>query len=242
MSANERGSGVLCSFCLRASFLLGVALTALAILPPNVGGKPSSSAQKPNSPRETGTKTTLTETEVVESFLSAVNCSPKDRSTKGGFDQAARFMAFDEMAKRSFGEAGWPKFSSAEQRELTSLFRRLIEIRFYPRWRRVFEKAHFSAASQAKQGEDTVVSGTLISDGKKSALSFRLTRTPAGLKLISMSVKNKDMLERTSARLQKGLANKGAAGLIAHLKKRTQEARKAGSEDQQLEELISGGK
>lgn len=181
------------------------------------------------------------EKEMVEGFIAAVTRPDADKNAKSGFDEAAQLMAFDEMAKRAFGEAGWPKFTPAEQKEIVVLFRRLIEIRFYPRWRRVFQSGKFEVADVQK-GADSIVSGNLNTDGRKSALSFRLTKTPEGYKFVSMSVKDKDMLERTSVRLKRGLANKGAAGLIAHLRKRTQEAQKDSNYKPPLEELISGGK
>lgn|GEM_PF-7016935 len=211
--------------------------------------KPSAATSKTSSSKEKGAARSVlsigkdsSEKEVVEAFLSAVTRTDKDNSAKASFEEVANLMAVDEMAKRAFGEAGWPKFTPVEQKEVTSLFRRLIEIRFYPRWRRVFQNAQFSATSQSKQGEDSLIGGFLNSDGQKTALSFRLTRTPLGFRLVSMAVKDKDMLERTSVRLKRGLAKKGAAGLIAHLKKRTQEAQKDANYKPPLEELISGGK
>lgn len=181
------------------------------------------------------------EKEVVESFLAAITRSGQDNS-KAAFDEAARYMAFDEMARRAFGETGWPKFSSAEQKEIAGLFRRLIELRFYPRWRRVFQSGQFTMSSQSKQAGDSLVAGTLAAGGGKDLLTFRLIRSPEGFKLVSMSIKDKDMLDRTSHRLKRGLANKGAAGLIAHLRKKTKEVQEDSKHSQPIDELISGGK
>lgn len=181
------------------------------------------------------------EREVVEAFLSAITRRGQENS-QAAFDDAAQYMAFDEMARRAFGETGWPKFSSAEQKEIAGLFRRLIELRFYPRWRRVFQSGRFSMSSQSKQAGDSLVAGTLSAEGRKDLLTFRLIRSAEGFKLVSMSVKGKDMLDRTSHRLKRGLANKGAAGLIAHLRKKTKEVQQDAKNSPQIEELISGGK
>ncbi len=184
----------------------------------------------------------LSEKEVVGSFITAVSRTDSKKTAKSNFDEAAQNMDFEEMAKRSFGQSGWPKFTAAEQKEVTALFRRLIEIRYYPRWRRIFQNGHFEIVAQTKQDSDALVTGKLDIDGKKSALTFRLVKAIDGFRLISMSVKDKDLLERTSVRLKRGLSQKGAAGLIAHLKRRTKEAPKYAADKPVPEELISGGK
>ncbi|MBA3994291.1 MAG: hypothetical protein C0469_12255 [Cyanobacteria bacterium DS2.3.42] len=183
-----------------------------------------------------------TEKDVVETFIADVSRSDSAPKAKDSFKDAAQSMDFEEMAKRAFGESGWPKFTAGEQKEVATLFKRLIQIRFYPRWRRVFQKGHFEFISQSKQGSDSLVVGRLDLDGKKSALTFRLIKSNDSFKLVSMSVKDKDLLERTSVRLKRGLSQKGAAGLIAHLRKRTNESSKETAEKPRLEELISGGK
>jgi len=111
------------------------ALEALA-KPPAATSKTSLSKEKGAARSVLSIGKDSSEKEVVEAFLSAVTRTDKDNSAKANFEEVANLMAVDEMAKRAFGEAGWPKFSPVEQKEVTSLFRRLIEIRFYPRWRR----------------------------------------------------------------------------------------------------------
>ncbi|MCC7527413.1 MAG: ABC transporter substrate-binding protein [Candidatus Melainabacteria bacterium] len=184
----------------------------------------------------------VTEKELVETFIADVSRGGTDKNGKSMFETAARSMNFEEMAKRAFGESGWTEFSPGEQKEVTALFRRLIQIRYYPRWSRIFQKGRFEMTSQTKQGNDSLVAGTLNLDGNKNALTFRITKVSDDFKLVSMSVKDKDLLERTSVRLKRGLSKKGAAGLIAHLRKRTAEKPKDKEEKPQLEELISGGK
>lgn len=206
-----------------------------------VSKKGSAQKAKPAAQNVSAIGKDSSEREVVEAFLLAITRPGPERS-KTAFDEAAQYMAFDEMAKRAFGEAGWPKFSGAEQKEIAGLFRRLIDLRFYPRWRRVFQNGQFSMTSQSKQAGDSLVVGTLSQEGRKDLLTFRLIRSPEGFRLVSMSVKDKDMLERTSHRLRRGLANKGAAGLISHLRKKTQEGQKDVTKSPQIEELISGGK
>lgn len=184
----------------------------------------------------------VTEKELVETFIADVSRVGTEKSGKNTFERAARSMDFEEMAKRAFGESGWPKFSPGEQKEVTALFRRLVQIRYYPRWSRVFQKGRFEITSQSKQGNDSLVAGTLNLDGNKNALTFRLTKVGDDFKLVSMSVRDKDLLERTSVRMKRGLSRKGAAGLIAYLRKRTAEKPKDKDEKLRMEELISGGK
>lgn len=182
------------------------------------------------------------EKEIVEKFISSVARPDKTPNARNAFRDAAQSMDFEEMARRSFGDAGWAKFSSEERKEVTALFRRLVEIRFYPRWRRVFQNGRYEVSSQTREGSDALVSGALQMGGKKSDLTFRLAKGREGFRLVSMKVNDKDMLERTSVRLKRGLKQRGAAGLIAHLKKKTEESPRDVSDKARLEELISGGK
>ncbi len=183
---------------------------------------------------------TATEKEVVENFIAAVSGRDNSAKSKDSFDAAAQHMDFDEMAKRAFGETLWAKFSVSEQKEVAQLFRRLMQIRFYPRWNRVFQKAIFEITSQTKKGADSIVAGNLYQCDKKSALTFRLTKTSDGFKLVNMHVRDKDMLERTSVRLKRTLNQKGTGGLISHLRKRIEEAPKNSANKSAPEELISG--
>ncbi len=182
------------------------------------------------------------ERQIVETFIAAVSRPDKTPNAKSAFGEVAQNMDFEEMAKRSFGDAGWAKFAPDEQKEVTALFKRLVEIRFYPRWRRVFQNGHFEVSSQSRDGNDSLVLGALQMDGKKSELTFRLSKSREGFRLVSMKVKDKDLLERTSTRMKRGLKRKGAAGLIAYLRKKTEEAPRDVSDKQLPEELISGGK
>lgn len=187
-----------------------------------------------------------TDREFVEYFVTTVSLPSTSKNYKGTFEDLAKCMDFEEMAKRCFGNDDWPKFKSDEQKEVTKLFRRLIQTRFYPRWQRVFQKGRFDISSLSKQNEDSIVAGTLSLDGKQTPMTFRLVHTRDGFKFVSMAVKDKDLLERTSVRLKKSLAQKGTAGLIAHLKKRNQEAAKnptaAAEAKPELDELFSSGK
>jgi len=182
------------------------------------------------------------EKEVVETFIATVSRPDTQAKSKNSFNDAAQSMDFEEMARRSFGESEWMKFTAEEQKEVTVLFRRLMQVRFYPRWRRVFQNGHYQVTAVTRHGDDSLVSGKLNSQNKYSDLSFRLIKRHDGFKLISMAVKDKDLLERTSVRLKRGLKNRGAKGLIAHLKKKTAEISPDSSDKAALEELISGGK
>lgn len=182
------------------------------------------------------------EKEVVENFIADVGRDDSATKSKDSFNAAAQHMDFEEMARRAFGEAGWAKFSAAEQKEVVQLFRRLMQVRFYPRWHRVFKKGIFKITAQSKKGADSLVAGNLYLDDQERALIFRLAKTGDAFKLINMSIKDKDMLERTSVRLKRTLKQKGTTGLIAHLRKRIEEAPKTSGDKAEPEELVSGDK
>ena len=209
-----------------AKTLVAAILFALAV------GRPVSAA----------TPKVSSERQIVETFIAAVSRPDKAPNAKPAFGEVAQSMDFEEMAKRSFGDAGWAKFAPDEQKEVTTLFKRLVEIRFYPRWRRVFQNGHYEVSSQLKDGSDSLVLGSLQMAGKTSEITFRLAKSREGFRLVSMKVKDKDLLERTSSRMKRGLKHKGAAGLITYLRKKTEEAPRDVSDKHQLEELISGGK
>ena len=188
-----------------------------------------------------------TEKEVVQEFIATVTRSDTATTRKNTFNVAAVHMDFDEMARRAFGDAGWSTFSVADQKEVTQLFRKLMQNRYFIRWRRVFSDGKYeikSALKDTKVKTDAVVSGTLIlsGSGKKSDVNFRLVETAEGPKIISMTVSGKDLLERTSTRLQRALKNKGAKGLIAHLKKKNAESPAEFKPVANPDELVSGGK
>lgn len=180
--------------------------------------------------------------EVVSAFLHAFSHSGKEKSADSTFAEVSKSMDFDEMVRRSFGNKSWAKFSESEKKEFLALFKRLIQIRYYPRWSRIFQSGHFDSKTETKAGKDVLVAGTLKLDGKENQLSFRLVNDADGLKLVSMAVEDKDLLERTSAKLKRGLAHKGTKGLIAHLQKKTSEPPKELSAKAHLDDLISGSK
>lgn len=180
--------------------------------------------------------------EVVANFLSSFSHSAKVKSPDSTFVEVSKLMDFDEMVHRSFGDAEWEKFTDAEKKEFSALFKRLIQIRYYPRWSRIFQTGHFDSKTEGKSGQDTLVKGTLKLDGKSSQLTFRLVKDADGLKLVSMEIDQKDLLERTSAKLKRGLSRKGAKGLILHLRKKTSEPLRGSTSKPQLDDLISGSK
>ncbi|MBC7999143.1 MAG: ABC transporter substrate-binding protein [Leptolyngbya sp.] len=194
------------------------------------------------SPNPSEKSKTANGKEAVANFLNSFTPSTKVKSPELTFVEVAKSMDFDEMVHRSFGEAEWEKFTDAEKKELSTLFKKLIQIRYYPRWSRIFQAGHFDSKTEGKSGQDTLVKGTLKLDGKSSQLTFRLAKDADSLKLISMAIDEKDLLERTSIKLKRGLSRKGAKGLILHLRKKTSESLKGSTSKPQLDDLISGSK
>ena len=186
-----------------------------------------------------------TEKDVVQDFIATVTRKDTVTTRKNTFNDAAVHMDFDEMARRAFGDVGWSTFSAADQKEVAQLFRKVMQNRYFIRWRRVFSDGKYeikSAVRDSKVKTDSVVSGTLNLSGKKSDVNFRLVETTEGPKIISMMVSGKDLLERTSTRLQRSLKNKGAKGLIAHLRRKTAEKPADLNQVSNPDELVSGSK
>lgn len=180
--------------------------------------------------------------DVVATFLNSFARTTKAKSPDSTFVEVSKAMDFDEMVRRSFGEADWEKFTDAEKKELSVLFKKLIQIRYYPRWSRIFRNGHFDYKAESISGKDTLVKGTLKLDGKNSQLTFRLFKNTDGLKLISMAINDKDLLERTSIKLKRGLSRKGTKELILHLRKKTSEPMKGSPSEPQLDDLVPGSK
>ncbi len=183
-----------------------------------------------------------TEKDVVLQFISTVTRTDSMATRKNTFNDAAVHMDFNEMAKRAFGDSGWATFSTADQKEVTQLFRQMLQNRYFVRWRRVFSDGKYEVKSTNKDKKEASVIGLLKLSGKKSDVNFRLVETADGPKIISMVVSGKDLLERTSIRLKRALKNKGAKGLIAYLKKRTAEKSADFNQVPSPDELISGSK
>ncbi|HEY9788619.1 MAG TPA: ABC transporter substrate-binding protein [Candidatus Obscuribacterales bacterium] len=161
--------------------------------------------------------------EAVDSFLKEVVRPVDEKNERLIKDNVAFYMNFEEMARRALGKQRWERMTLREQRDFVGAFKKVMEQRYYPRWRRLFARSKCDFVSERTEGSDTLVVMSYKIGRKTDKLIWRLAPNHGSLRVIDLTVGNKDLLERASARLRKGADEKGTQGLIAWLRKKAKE-------------------
>jgi ABC-type transporter MlaC component len=142
-----------------------------------------------------------------------------DDDDRSVFEPAARLIDYQEMAESSVGETQWHKLNATQKREFVSALRRLVEHRYYSRWHHIFYKGKLTIVSETTNKNDLFVKTILAVGKKQTYVTWRLRRNNNGEPMvISLTVGEKDLLNRMSSRFQKQIAKSGIEGLIAWLK------------------------
>lgn len=118
------------------------------------------------------------------------------------------YIDFAEMAERALG-SNWSKLDSARRQEFVAVFKKLVENKYYRRWRKVLSKGKLSKVSQVETKDSLYVKTKLTDDDDVDYLVFRLSKRSTKLKIISIAVGDKDLLTRISARVNKYAQKKG---------------------------------
>ena len=134
------------------------------------------------------------------------------------------------MSRRVLG-AQWHAMSSGARSEFVSLFRSLVEERYYPRWHRIFSRGRLSYLNEKSGGGEVIVKTVLKVGDKSDLLIWRLETDKGSAKVISLAVEDKDLLTKISNRFQKRLGKKGINGLIAWMKEEIEEERAESAAD-----------
>ena len=138
-------------------------------------------------------------------------------------DAAARQIDYPGMAEYTLGPAQWDKLTASQKRDFVTVFRKLVEERYYPRWHKIFYNGKVTFLSEASVNGDTLVKTALTVGKQEDMVIWRLHPRAGELKVVSMTVGDKDLLDRLRSRFRKHLSRDGVDGLIAWLKDKLDE-------------------
>ena len=136
---------------------------------------------------------------------------------------AAKHIDFAGMAEHALGTVQWEQLGPSKKREFVATFRKLVEHRYYHRWHKIFKKGKLTWLGEANAAGDTIVKTLLTVGKKKDPVVWRLRLVDGDLKVLNLSVGDKDLLQRLNARFQRHLQKDGFDGLMAWLKDKLDE-------------------
>jgi len=162
---------------------------------------------------------------------SIFSCLPAEASTAGRsavehllqtFDSSStlatsNFIDYQEMSCRCLGKK-WSKLSSSQRKEFVASLKGLVEKRYYPRWRKIFGKGKITFQEEISQDGDILVRTKFLLGKKEELLSWRVADESGSYKVVSLSVDNKDLLERLKTRIMARQQKSGFDSLIAWMK------------------------
>jgi ABC-type transporter MlaC component len=144
-------------------------------------------------------------------IFAAWNGSPKDSKT---FSEAARYIDYE----RALGQGEWAKLSGAQKKRFVDALRTVVEQRYYPRWHRLFAKGVMTYGQESTVGGDTVLKTSLKINQKSQDLSWCMDKKGGDLRVVSLGVNDKDLLNKLHVRVLKKLKATDFDGLVAWLK------------------------
>lgn len=130
---------------------------------------------------------------------------------------ATEYIDYSEMAERALGRQ-WGKIDTNERREFVSLFTRVIEERYYPRWHRVFSRGKLEYVKDAPLPDGVRVTTLCTVGKKKDTIIWQLSKRSGNYKVVSLAVDNQDLVTRIGSRIQKHMKNESFDDLIAWMK------------------------
>lgn len=120
-------------------------------------------------------------------------------AASAGHSQPSQIIDYQEMSVRALGRRQWETLSTSQKRDFSASLEALVEKRYYPRWRKIFGKGKVTFVEETGVGGDTLVKTRLTLGKKVETLAWRLT--DKGTRVVSLSVSDKDLLERLKSRI-----------------------------------------
>ncbi len=142
------------------------------------------------------------------------------------------YIDYNEMAERSLGKY-WFDLTPLDRREYAFVFRKLVEDRYYSRWRKIFSRGKIEKIKEVDTSDSLYVKTAFRLGDKEDAIVWRLSKRSRPNKIVSITVDDKDLLTRMSIRVQKQMKKNGYKKLMAWMKDR------ADLEDSKFESLRS---
>jgi len=114
---------------------------------------------------------------------------------------ATNLIDYHEMSMRALGKKDWERMSAAQKQEFTTSLRALVEKRYYPRWQKIFGKGKVALIDESNTQGDIIVKTNLKLGKKTEAIAWRLSDKNGSAKIISLSVDDKDLLDKIKQRI-----------------------------------------
>ncbi len=130
---------------------------------------------------------------------------------------ASEYIDYSEMAERALGRQ-WSKIDASEKREFVSLFTRVIEERYYPRWHKVFSRGKLEYIKDAPLADGVRVTTLCTVGKKKDTIIWQLSKRSGNYKVVSLAVDDQDLVTRIGSRIQKHMKSESFDDLIAWMK------------------------
>jgi ABC-type transporter MlaC component len=145
---------------------------------------------------------------------------------------AAGLIDYSEMAARCLGRKDWDGLTADQRKQFVEALKGSVERRYYPRWRKLFSKGKVTFQDEITQGGDIVVRTKFLLGKKEEMIAWRVVDHNGALRVVSLSVSDKDLLERLKVRIKARHEKVGFAGLLAWMR---------GKGDDELSNGTAGG-
>lgn len=166
--------------------------------------------------------------QTVESLVDIFVRWTGSQSDKTSYAKAAEYIDYTNMSSRVLGQTRWQSLSNQQRNEFVSSFRKLIEQRYYPRWRKIFSKAKFSYVDESPANDDTLVKTQVKSADSVKPMTWTVNKSG---KVVSLRVGEKDLVIRASQRFKTKLSKCTFDQFLAWIKKEGNRASGGASED-----------
>ncbi|MBK7746493.1 MAG: ABC transporter substrate-binding protein [Candidatus Obscuribacter sp.] len=114
---------------------------------------------------------------------------------------ATNLIDYHEMSLRALGKKDWERMSPAQKQEFTTSLKALVEKRYYPRWQKIFGKGKVALIDESNTQGDIIVKTKLVLGKKTEAIAWRLSDKNGTAKIVSLSVDDKDLLDKIKHRI-----------------------------------------
>jgi ABC-type transporter MlaC component len=133
------------------------------------------------------------------------------------FADASGYIDYGSMSEQALGADQWGKLKPAERADFTTALRKLVEERYYPRWRKLFSKGTLTYGKESSAHGDIMLDTTLKVNQKSQEVFWQLDNKGAQPKVISLKVDDKDLLSRLHERISPRLQKSGFKSLLSWL-------------------------
>lgn len=131
---------------------------------------------------------------------------------------SSNLIDYSEMSARCLGRKDWDGLTADQRKQFVEALKGSVERRYYPRWRKLFSKGKVTFQDEVTQGSDIVVRTKFLLGKKEEMISWRVADHNGAQRVVSLSVSDKDLLERLKVRIKARHEKVGFAGLLAWMR------------------------